>query len=140
MSEVRAPGVADGTAPADVRVMLVDDQERFRSAARQVVSRTRGFVLVGEAGDGDEAVECAGRTEPQLVLMDIHLPGIDGIEATRRILGLHPATTVILISSYARDDLPESAMRSGAKAYLHKEELSPRVLADLWQAHAPQQA
>jgi DNA-binding NarL/FixJ family response regulator len=122
---------------ADITVLLVDDQVRFRSAARHVIERTEGFVLVAESGDGIDAVEQADATQPQLILMDIHLPGIDGIEATRRILASHPHVVVVLISSYAREDLPDSAMRSGAIAYLNKEELDPAALREVWTAHAP---
>jgi DNA-binding NarL/FixJ family response regulator len=115
-----------------VRVLLVDDQERFRQVARTVVDRVPSFVLVGEATGGEEAVALSVELSPDLVLMDIHLPVVDGIEATRRIVAAQAATVVVLLSSYDRDDLPSGAMASGARAYLHKEELSPDALRQIW--------
>ena len=115
-----------------VTVLLVDDQERFRHVARAVVERVADFGLVAEAPDGEEAVRLATELAPDLVLMDIHLPGIDGIEATRRIVEARASTVVVLLSSYDRDDLPSGAMDTGARAYLHKEELSPGALGRLW--------
>lgn len=118
-----------------VTVLLVDDQERFREVARTVVQRTSGLTLVGEAVDGIDAIDQARALQPQLVLMDIHLPRLDGLDATRRIVAELPSTVVILLSSYDRDDLPPGAMDTGARAYLHKEELAPAALTELWRQH-----
>ncbi|CAN5562589.1 hypothetical protein BH23ACT3_BH23ACT3_02250 [soil metagenome] len=120
---------------SDITVLLVDDQDRFRDVARTVVQRTPELVLVGEAVDGHDAVEQAVRLRPMLVLMDIHMPGVDGLEATRRIIAEHPEAVVVLLSSYDRDDLPAGAMETGARAYLHKEELAPSALSAMWRAH-----
>lgn len=113
---------------ADQTVLIVDDQRPFRDVARTVVAVTRGFEVVGEAGTGEDAVAMADAVTPQLVLMDINLPGISGIEATRRILASHPATKVILLSTYAADDLPDDARSCGADRYVHKEDFGPAVL------------
>jgi DNA-binding NarL/FixJ family response regulator len=115
-----------------VSVLVVDDQAPFRLAARAVVRRTDGFELVGEAADGDEAVEAARRLRPSLVLMDINMPTMDGVEATRRILTELPGTTVFLCSTYQRSDLPSDAESSGFAAYVSKEELTPELLRSLW--------
>jgi DNA-binding NarL/FixJ family response regulator len=115
-----------------VSVLVVDDQAPFRLAARAVVRRTDGFELVGEAADGDEAVEAARRLRPSLVLMDINMPTMDGVEATRRILTELPGTTVSLCSTYQRSDLPSDAESSGFAAYVSKEELTPELLRSLW--------
>jgi DNA-binding NarL/FixJ family response regulator len=115
-----------------VRVMIVDDQAPFRDAAKAVLARIDGFELVGEAASGEEAVSMAWAFQPDLVLMDINMGEMDGIEATRRITGDHPGTKVVLVSTYAVDDLPADARRSGACAYVNKDELSPRLVRGLW--------
>jgi DNA-binding NarL/FixJ family response regulator len=122
---------------ADVSVLIVDDQAPFRGAARTVVSVSAGFRVGGEAESGEEAVEVAAELHPDLVLMDINLPGINGVEATRRILAERPETVVILLSTYTADDLPSDARESGAAAYVHKEDFSPAVVSSLWAEHRP---
>ncbi len=117
-----------------VSVLVVDDQAPFRLAARAVIKRAEGFELIGEAGTGEEAVELAGELHPDLVLMDINMPGINGIEATSRIVSQEPGAVVFLCSTYERSDLPEEAGESGARAYINKEELGPGVLRELWEA------
>ena len=92
-----------------------------------------GFELIGEAESGEQAVELATTLAPALVLMDINMTGINGIEATRMITADHPDTMVVLLSTYHLEDLPAEARTSGAVAYVHKEELSPRVLRRLWE-------
>ncbi len=115
-----------------VRVLVVDDQVPFRLAARLVVKRTAGFDLVGEAGTGEESVDAVSDLSPDLVLMDINMPGINGIEATRQIVAAQPDTVVFLCSTYQLSDLPADAATSGARAYVNKEELGPEVLSRLW--------
>ena len=118
----------------EVSVLIVDDQLPFRLAARAVLRRAEGFVLVGEASDGLEAIAQVEALVPDLVLMDINMPKLGGIEATRRILEAAPGTTVFLCSTYQQSDLPPEAETSGAAAYVNKEELAPGLLHDLWQA------
>jgi DNA-binding NarL/FixJ family response regulator len=119
-----------------VPVLIVDDQAPFRRAARAVVTATPGFEVVGEAESGEEAVEMADALSPGLVLMDINLPGINGIEATRRITAAHPEAVVMLLSTYQSGDLPADAETCGAAAYVHKEEFGPDLVQDLWSRHS----
>jgi DNA-binding NarL/FixJ family response regulator len=115
-----------------VKVVVVDDQEPFRRAAREVLAATPGFKLLAEAISGEEGVELAKSLEPDLVLMDIRMPGMGGIEATRRIAAARAGTLVLLLSSYREDDLPSAARFCGAAAYVHKKDFGPRVLEQLW--------
>ena len=118
-----------------VPVLIVDDQAPFRRAARAVLAATPGFDAVGEAESGEQALDLVDSLAPALVLMDINMPGINGIETSRRIMGDHPGTVVFLLSTYQADDLPASAMSCGASGYIHKEEFGSTVLRDLWQRH-----
>ena len=108
-----------------VDVLIVDDQRPFRSVARTVVGLVGGWRVAAEAETGEDAVAAAERVRPGVVLMDINLPGISGIEATRRIVASHPETTVVLLSTYAAADLPSEATTCGAATYLNKEDLCP---------------
>ncbi len=118
-------------ARAMVDVLIVDDQSLFRSVARTVVRLVGGWRVVGEADSGEDAVATAAAVRPGVVLMDINLPGISGIEATRKILDRAPDTTVILLSTYAADDLPADAASCGAAGYIRKDDLTPATLRDL---------
>jgi two-component system invasion response regulator UvrY len=127
--------VIEGTAT--VGILIVDDQAPFRDVARTVVTLSPGFEVVAEAASGEEAVDAARERRPDLVLMDINLPGINGVEATRRIIAEHPETTVILLSTYTVDDLPTDARSCGAARYVHKEDFSPAVLRETWEESGP---
>ena len=116
---------------APVAVLVVDDQPPFRMAARSVVRATPGFEVIGEATSGEEAVAQADALHPALVLMDINMDGISGIEATRQIVAAHPEIDVVLLSTYDADDLPADARTCGAAAYVHKEQFGPDVLESL---------
>ncbi len=120
-----------------VRVLVVDDQAPFRLAARMVVKRTPGFEVIGEATSGEDSVTMARSLHPDLVLMDINMGEMSGIDATARIVADAPETLVFLCSTYNREDLPPGALETGAAAYLNKEELAPTVLSDLWAQQAP---
>jgi DNA-binding NarL/FixJ family response regulator len=124
--------------PVAVRVLIVDDQEPFRMAARMVVDVTDGFELIGEAETGEQGVELAEALAPDLVLMDVNLPGIDGLEATKRILAHSSGTVVVLVlSTYEEEEYAPRATASGAAAYIPKSSFGPDRLAEAWaSAHA----
>jgi DNA-binding NarL/FixJ family response regulator len=118
-----------------VRVLIVDDQEPFRLAARMVVDATDGFEVVGEAETGEASVEMAGELTPDLVLMDVNLPGINGLDATRQILA-HQADSVIvlLLSTYEEEEYAPRAAECGAAAYIPKAVFGPDRLESAWLA------
>lgn len=118
---------------ATVGVLIVDDQPPFRAVARTVVGLARGFEVAAEAESGEQALELVASAEPGIVLMDINLPGISGIEATRRILADRPRTVVVLLSTYDPTALPSDALESGAARYVRKEDFSPAVLREVWE-------
>jgi two-component system, NarL family, invasion response regulator UvrY len=115
------------------QVVVVDDQAPFRLAAKAVLRRLDCFELAGEASSGTEAVGLVDRLQPELVLMDINMPGMNGIEATRRIVSAHPDVMVILCSTYDVEDLPPDALESGARAYVNKERFGTDTLRRLWE-------
>jgi DNA-binding NarL/FixJ family response regulator len=129
----------NGFPPGDspVGVVTVDDQAVFRSAARDVIDATPGFEAVGEAASGEEALALLERIEPGLVLVDVRMPGMDGLEAARLIKELHPGAVVVLISLEEPEDIPSTASACGAAAFVRKQEFRPSTLHGLWQHHGP---
>ena len=99
-----------------------------------MIGVTAGFEVVAEADSGEAAVTEARALRPALVLMDINLPGINGIEATREIVAEAPDTVVILLSTYDAGDLPADAATCGAADYVHKEDFSPDEVRRIWDA------
>src|SRR5215218_10837545 len=98
---------------APVRVLTVDDQARFRGVARDVIDATPGFQSIGEAETGEEALSAIDRLAPELVLLDVRMPGLDGIEVARRLNASHPETLIVLISIEDPLDLPAAAELQG---------------------------
>jgi DNA-binding NarL/FixJ family response regulator len=120
---------------ASVRVVIVDDQKPFRFAARDVIELTGGFEVVGEAETGEDAIEVVKKMEPDLVLMDLNLPGIDGLEATKRIVAERSNHIVVLmVSTYEAEEFAPRAAEAGAAAYISKSEFGPDQLEEAWAA------
>ncbi|CUU57366.1 Response regulator receiver domain-containing protein [Parafrankia irregularis] len=114
-----------------VAVLVVDDQDLFRGITCALVGMVPGWRVVAEAASGEEGVILVQRIRPAVVLMDVYLPGINGIEATRRIVAGNPTVNVLLMSSYAADDLPPGTDDCGAAGYIRKDELTPAILLEL---------
>jgi two-component system invasion response regulator UvrY len=122
--------------PVGVRVLTVDDQAVFRGIAREVIDATAGFESVGEAASGEEALEAVDRLAPQLVLLDVRMPGLDGIDVARRLRATHPDTLVVLISIEDPIDHP-SATQLGDVPLVRKQDFGPRLLRSIWRQHLP---
>ncbi|MET4225913.1 response regulator transcription factor [Oerskovia enterophila] len=114
-----------------VRVLVVDDQPLIRHSLRLVLDGADGLSVVGEAGSGEAAVEAARRTRPDVVLMDVRMPGGDGIDATRRIAADPdlPSTRVLVLSMFELDEYVHGALRAGASGFLLKD-AEPASLVD----------
>ena len=106
--------------PPPLRVVLADDQALVRAGFRLILERA-GIAVVGEAGDGVEAVEVTRATSPDLVLMDVRMPGLDGIEATRLVTAAHPAVRVLVLTTFDLDEYVHAAVRAGASGFLLKD-------------------
>jgi DNA-binding NarL/FixJ family response regulator len=121
-----------------VRVLIVDDQEPFRIAARLVVEATDGFEVAGEADSGEASVELAKYLKPDLVLMDVNMSGINGLDATRQILdGGDEPPVVLLLSTYEEAEYAPRAAECGAAAYIPKAVFGPDRLEFAWAAAKP---
>lgn len=108
-------------SPASVRVLIVDDQSLIRLGFRMVLEAADGIEVVGEAADGAGAVEATARLRPDVVLMDVRMPGVDGIEATARIARDHPAVRVLVLTTFDLDEYAFGALRAGAGGFLLKD-------------------
>ena len=117
-----------------MRVLVVDDMAPFRAAMAAVVEAAAGFEVVGEVVSGEEAVTACASLRPDLVLMDVNLPGIDGLEATRQVRELPVPPVVLLLSTYDADTADEFVEQSGAAAYVTKAEFGPDGLTAIWAA------
>jgi DNA-binding NarL/FixJ family response regulator len=104
-----------------VRVLIAEDHPLFREGMRGRLDRVADVAVVGEAASGDEAVELAKKLEPHIILMDIKMPGLNGIEATREIQRANPQIGILVLTMFEDDDSVFAAMRAGAKGYLLKD-------------------
>lgn len=143
------------TSATDIRVLLVDDQELIRYGLRLVLDAAPGLIVVGEASDGIQAVGAAERLRPDVILMDVRMPGLNGIEATRRISRSLPSTRVLVLTTYDLDEAAFDALDAGAAGFLLKDTrpddlvaairavsagdaaVSPRITAKLIEIAAP---
>jgi DNA-binding NarL/FixJ family response regulator len=121
---------------APIRVLLVDDQSLVRAGFRMVIDSQPDLAVVGEAADGLDAVRQATALRPDLVVMDVRMPLLDGIEATRRVVALTPAPRVVVLTTFDLDENALAAIRAGASAFLLKDARPEDMLAALRTVHA----
>jgi DNA-binding NarL/FixJ family response regulator len=121
----------------DVRVLAVDDHEVFLHACQRLVSATEGFCWVGGVTSGEEALSRLAQLAPDLVLVDVRMPGMDGLETARQLLSRRPRAVVVLLSVEGPGDLPAGWPACGAVAHARKQSLSPAALRRLWASFGP---
>ncbi len=118
-----------------VGVLIVDDQVVSRDAVREVVEATPDFVLLGEAASGEQALKAADDLSPDLVLLDVRMAEMDGIETSKRLTAAHPDAVVVLVSIEDPLNLPGEVGFCGAADVIRKQDVRPRLLRRLWRAH-----
>jgi DNA-binding NarL/FixJ family response regulator len=119
-----------------IRVLLADDQALVRGGFRLILQAERDIEVAGEAADGEQAVAAALQTRPDVVLMDIRMPVLDGIEATRRLIPQLGATRVVMLTTFDLDDYVVDAFRAGASGFLLKTAPPPQLVAAIRTVHA----
>ena len=118
-----------------IAVSIVEDDPGVRSSLVKLINGSPGYRCVSQHSSAENALDEIPKLKPDVTLMDINLPGINGIEATRRITAAHPGTVVLLLSTYQDADLPADAGDCGAARYVHKEEFGPAVVTSVWAEH-----
>jgi DNA-binding NarL/FixJ family response regulator len=121
----------------DVKILAVDDHRAFREALRDLIAAAPGFVLVGQASSGEEALRAVECLAPELVLMDVVMPGMGGIAATQAILNRRPEVMVVLISVDDPALYPDANRLGDGVVCARKQDLRPEQLRQLWEAHQP---
>ena len=111
-----------------IKVLLADDHSLFREGLRSLLEEQDDIRIVGEAEDGLEAIRMVQQLKPTVILMDINMPVVDGVEATRMILKEHPSTGIVILTMYPQDEYVFQALKAGAKAYLLKDTPSKKLL------------
>jgi DNA-binding NarL/FixJ family response regulator len=122
-------------AEALVGVLVVDDQLVFRQVAREVIDATPEFEILGEAGSGPHALAATDELSPDLVLLDVRMPGMDGIETAGHLTASHPEVVVVLISIDEPQYMPDEVASSGAAELVRKQDFGPALLRRVWHSH-----
>lgn len=126
----------EGKGSTMIRVLLVDDHKLIRVGLRQLLEAEPDIEIVGEAGEGEEAIEKARTLAPDVAVLDINMPGMNGVEATRRLSRLEPAPRILIVSVHAQDPVPIRLMEAGAGGYLTKEAAADEIVSAVKQVHA----
>jgi len=113
----------------DIRVLIVDDQALVRMGFRMLLDAEPGITVVGEAADGDEGIRLAASTTPDVILMDVRMPGLDGIAATAEALRVSPGSRVIILTTFDLDEYAFGGLRAGAGGFLLKDTRPAELLA-----------
>jgi DNA-binding NarL/FixJ family response regulator len=121
MAESLSAPTDDGTAGAPITVVIADDQQMVRRGLRVILEAEPGIAVVGEAGDGSQAVEQVRWHRPAIALLDIRMPVMDGLQAARQVIALGPATRVLILTTFDADDYVYEALRAGASGFLLKD-------------------
>ncbi|MFB8146938.1 response regulator [Microbacterium sp. NPDC056003] len=121
--------------PEPIRVMLVDDEKLIRLGFRLVLEAEPDLDVVGEASDGAQAIEEVRMLRPDVVLMDVRMPRMDGIEATRQLVAQHPATRIVVLTTFDLDEYAFAALRAGASGFLLKDAHPHELTAAIRAAH-----
>ena len=116
---------------ARLRILLADDNKPFRQRVRKLLRNTPDVELVGEAGDGEEAVRLAGELKPDIVIMDVVMPRLNGVEATRQVTSELPSAKVIALSLHGDDGFRRAMLEAGASAYLLKDNVGHELIKAL---------
>jgi DNA-binding NarL/FixJ family response regulator len=119
------------TTTSTVRVLIADDQTLFRVGLARLLEEDPRVQIVGQAGDGVEAVKLAGSLKPDVVLMDLKMPNLDGIEATRQISASHPGVKVLLLTTFEADNHVIQALKAGASGYILKDSKPDSIVSSL---------
>src|SRR3954451_9912140 len=122
-------------SPDSIGVLVVDDQLVFRQVAHEVIDATEEFELLGEAASGPHALAAVAELSPDLVLLDVRMPGMDGIETATRLHAAHPESVVVLISVDEAPNLPAGMSSCGAVTVVRKQDFGPALLRRVWRTH-----
>ena len=133
--EITVSGSAPLQEPMGIGVLVVDDQAHFRRVALEVVAATPGFEPLGEAASGEEALALAAALKPELILLDVRMPVMDGIETARLLSAEHPEGVIILNSIDYPSELSDEVASCGAKTLIRKQDFGSLALRRLWDAH-----
>ena len=121
-----------------INILLVDDHKLVRTGVRKILADERGLKVIGEVENGEEAIKFCRQTEPDIILMDIDMPGIGGLEATKKICRLCPDTKILILTSHCEDPFPTKVMKIGAAGYLTKDAPANEMINAIRSVHCGQ--